>query len=216
MQQIITNEGVCLNKKILSEYYEAVGDAMCCDTFPMKVFAERYPEAYKHLSAVHRKRATIKRSIEAMRELTEDLYFGTLTYNKVKDSNKITTKRKEAFNTLNRLFEYVVLVEEYGESGNRYHIHFVGMFRVGKTFADFTSAWHSRQNLRVLASGENVAQYLCKYFTKDLPRVRRNKSLVRLEKAFSSARHLAKLFPSSFDTETACLNYHFINAIDEL
>ena len=215
---ITTNQGVYLDKEIIKQYYEAVSEAMCCNGFLMKDFAANYPGAYKHLGAVHRKRTAIRQSIEAMREITKDLYFGTLTYNKAKDKNKITTKRKQAFTVLNRLFEYVVLVEEFGETGNRYHIHFVGMFRPGKTFADFTSAWHSRQNLRMLGNGENVAQYLCKYFTKDLPRVRRNKGLVRLTDKYNRARILSRCFKSeqSFKPEFACKNYHFINALDEL
>lgn len=215
---ITTVQGVYLDKVIIKQYYEAVSEAMCCNGFPMKDFAAKYPEAYKHLGAVHRKRTAIRSSIEAMREISKDLYFGTLTYNKAKDVNKITTKRKEAFKILNSLFEYVVLVEEFGESGSRYHIHFVGMFRHGKTFADFTKVWHSRQNLRALARGENVAQYLCKYFTKDLPRVRRNKALVHLTDKYKRARILSRLFPSekSFVPESVCKNYHFINALDEL
>ncbi len=173
-----------IDKAIISKYYEAVRASTFGEYGAMEAFALCYPKEYKRFSAVHRKRARIKTCIEAMKAISTEVYFGTLTFNGAKDENKRATKRKEAFKFLNRFFQYVLLVEEFGETKGRYHIHFVGTFKEGTTFQSFTHAWHSRQNLRELKGTENVSQYLCKYISKELPRVRCNKPLIALEKAY--------------------------------
>lgn len=173
-----------IDKAIISKYYEAVRASVLGEYGAMKAFALCYPQEYKRFSAVHRKRTRIKICIEAMKEVSTEVYFGTLTFNGAKDANKRSTKRKEAFKFLNRFFQYVLLVEELGGTKGRFHIHFVGTFKKGATFQKFTSAWHSRQNLRELKGTENISQYLCKYISKDLPRIHCNKPLIALEKAF--------------------------------
>jgi len=191
-------EQVDVPQDIVKKYYEAMRYANEYFDDPMKEFIKEYPLEYKRLSAVHRKRVAINSNVEAMKTLGEVLYFGTLTYDNVKDQNKIETKRKEAFAYLNSLFEFVLLVEEYGEEKERYHVHFVGNFKENRTFNDFVEGWHSRQNLRVLREDEHISSYLCKYMSKQLPRIRRNKKLIALEREYHKRKGLKRSFPMLF------------------
>lgn len=120
-----TAEDTPLNKSIIREYYDAIESSIFDDGYAMDIFKEKYPNQYKHLGAAHRKRAVIRKSLNAMKVITEDIYFGTLTFNNVKNANKEASKRKEAFTKLNTEFRYLLLVEEYGEDNGRYHIHFL-------------------------------------------------------------------------------------------
>ena len=192
-------EQVDISKDIVKEYYEAMRYANEYFDDPMKEFIKKYPLEFRRLNAVHHKRVLINSNVEAMKTLKSVLYFGCLTYDNKKDRNKIECKRKEAFAYLNSLFEFVLLVEEYGEENGRYHVHFVGNFKENKTFNDFVNGWHSRQNLRVLRENEKISQYLCKYLSKQLPRIRRNKKLIQLERAYHKHKRLKRTFPTLFE-----------------
>jgi len=218
MKESVTDSNkALLDKSIINLYYKAVEASLYEDFECMKEFMRQYPLEYKRFSAVHRKRVVIRESISAMKTISDKIYFGTLTFNNAKNLNKLVCKRKEAFKKLNAEFEYVLLVEEYGEDNGRYHIHFLGVFRQDHCFDSFIRAWsHSRQNLRLLHEHENVSQYLCKYLVKDLPRVRRNKALVSLARAYHSAKSLQRYFPNvkEFSPKIKCNGVAFINAID--
>lgn len=172
-------------EEIIELYCEARRSAAEYDDFePMKAFKSLFPAEYKYFSAVARKRCEIRKSVDAM-GVIGPIYFGTLTYNNDKDSNSEEYKRKEAFEALNSVFEYVLLVEEYGGDNGRYHIHFLGVFRSDHDFDSFKASWsHSRQNLRLLGDNDKIDKYLVKYLTKDLPRLRRNKNLCSLVKHY--------------------------------
>lgn len=171
-------------KKIKKEYYRAVRENSFNNFEYMEAFKNEYPEAYRLFTRVHHKRSVINNCFDAMKKLGRDVWFGTLTFNKTKDKNKIISKRKEAFTKLGKLFEYLLLVEEFGEEEGRYHIHFIGTYKEGKTFEDFKRFWHSRQNIRKVQENEKISRYLVKYMLKDLPRVRRNKALIGLEREY--------------------------------
>lgn len=203
-----------INKDIVRRYYDAVHDLFNSYEETMEEFKRVYPLAYQRFSAVHRKRTRIKHCLSAMKIVSDKVYFGTLTFNVSKNENKIATKRKEAFKFLNSVFEYVLLVEEEGSERGRYHVHFLGTFKEGKDFSSFKSGWHSRQNLRLLKDNENVAQYLCKYLTKDLPRVRCNKPLIALEKGYKKGLIMERAHFSTGGTEESVLKVHFMNAFD--
>jgi len=183
MQEIITcasNLEAFSNKEILDIYCKAVRSAVVDQDYgPLKYFKWKYEEAFRHFSAVNRKRTAIHRCYEAMKCTKDKIYFGTLTFNNAKNLNKRKTKLKEAFTKLNIDFDYVVLVEECGCDKGRYHIHFLGVFKKDHNFQSFVSHWHSRQNLIEVYNGD-VAKYMCKYLVKDLPRIRKNKKLVQL------------------------------------
>ena len=184
---------------IVKKYYDAMRCANEYFDDPMKEFIKEYPLAYKRLNSVHCKRVKINSNIEALRTLGLPLQFGTLTYDESKDHNKIESKRKEAFAYLNSIFKYVLLIEEYGENKGRYHVHFVGVYRENKTFEDFINGWHSRQNIETLHDDKKVGAYLCKYLAKQTPRLRRNKALVSLERAFHKHKRLKRSFPTLFE-----------------
>lgn len=193
------NNSCQITKDILKDYYACV---RCCAEHyfsqPMKEFKEKHPKEFARLSAVHHKRFALNKNVAVLKELDEKIYFGTLTFNDKKDKNKIQTKRKEAFKRLNDLFEFVVLIEEEGSMNGRYHIHFLGNFKEGKSFKDFKKLWHSRQNLRELRQNENISQYLCKYMSKQLPRIRRNKRMIELERKVSRVKPLKRSFPKLY------------------
>lgn len=182
------------DKEIIALYCEARRGLCEEDDFEkMRVFKELFPREYSRFSAVARKRLEIRKSIEAMQVLDRNVYFGTLTFNSTKNLNKEEIKRKEAFEKLNSVFEYVLLVEEYGEDNGRYHIHFLGVFKDKMDFNSFVACWpHSRQNLRLLKEDESIDKYLVKYLTKDLPRLRRNKRLSGLTKRYKEYDRLER------------------------
>jgi len=219
MNVLENNTPSVLNKSIIKLYYEAVEASICEDYLPMQIFKQEYPSEYKRFSAVHRKRAVINECLSAMKVVSEKVYFGTLTFNARKNLNKIASKRKEAFTKLNACFEYVLLVEEYGEDNGRYHIHFLGAFKEDHDFDSFKLVWnHSRQNLETLKPNAHISQYLCKYLSKDLPRVRRNKKLVALAREYHKGKSLQRFFPEveEFSPVRRCKTFAFLNALEEV
>lgn len=183
---------------LLKRYYRAMHEA--CDYAnydELEDFRKSYPKEFSFLNKVHKRRTDVGLSIKVMQEhLAKPLYFGTLTFNKGKDKNKVSSKRKEAFIKLNKLFECFLLVEEYGEKKGRYHIHFIGVFKDGFGFDNFKKFWHSRQNIEEVDDPKKAGQYLVKYVCKEIPRLRRNKALIRLENAYKRGKRLQKNFPS--------------------
>lgn len=216
MEQVVvsTEKVLLINKNVIKEYYNAVRMSSLGEYDVMKDFQRMHPLEFRRFNAVHRKRTRIKHCIASMKIISDEVYFGTLTFNERKNYNKIETKRKEAFKRLNALFEYFVLIEELGEENGRYHIHFLGTFKEDHNFQDFQRVWHSRQNLRKLQDNENVSQYMCKYLSKDLPRIRCNKALVRLEKAYKDGLLMERDHFDTLGTEYQCKKVHFMNAFD--
>lgn len=219
VEEMNDNTRSVLNKSIINLYYKAIESSICEDFLPMQMFKQEYPNQYKRFNAVHRKRAVINESLSAMKSISEEVYFGTLTFNARKNLNKVASKRKEAFTKLNAIFEYLLLVEEYGEDNGRYHIHFLGVFKEDHTFDSFKLVWnHSRQNLKTLSPNAHISQYLCKYLVKDLPRIRRNKKLVALAREYHKGKSLQRYFPDvkEFSPVVKANNYAFISALDEV
>lgn len=204
-----------ISKDIINTYYNCLDAQCCCNYLPMYLFKEKYPIEYDLINKVNQRRNSIKKSINAMRCLGRNLYFGTLTFNVHKDRNKIQTKRRESFIKMNKIFEYFLLVEEYGETFNRYHVHIIGVLHYHKTFEDFRKCWHSRQNLKLINNNLNCVNYVMKYVAKDLPRVRRNKDLVALTNIFNKYNSIYNLFPKceDFNPISKCLAYNFLKSI---
>ena len=176
------------NKEIREKYFLCVRDMAKYEEFSgMNWFKHEYPEQFAFYSKVHRLRNEIKKDYEAMKLVSEKVYFGTLTFNAAKNQNKVETKRKDAFQKLNSIFKYVLLVEEYGGVNGRYHIHFLAAFPKDHNFNNFITLWHSRQNLEE-CSDNNVGKYLVSYVVKDLPRLRRNRLLVHLREKVSNIK----------------------------
>lgn len=178
---------------LLKEYYEAVFKSLECDDRYIEDFKENHPIEFSYFSAVARKRKKVRNNLETLKGLGREIYFGTLTFNDRKNGNKIESKEKDAFRFLNSIFEYFLVVEEFGEINERYHLHFVGCFRNGFGFEDFRK-WHSRQNLERVKEIDKVCSYLVKYVSKELPRIRRNRALVALDNIDGKCRRARKMW----------------------
>lgn len=195
LQNTLTHE---VSFDLLKQYYKAMHMAYDFANYDLlEDFRKSFPKEFSFLNKVHKRRTDVNLSIKVMQDfLAKPLYFGTLTFNKGKDKNKVASKRKEAFIKLNKLFECFLLVEEYGEKSGRYHLHFIGVFKEGFGFDNFKRFWHSRQNLEKVDDPKRAGQYLVKYVCKEVPRLRRNKNLIRLENAYKKGKRLQKNFPS--------------------
>ena len=179
---------------LIRAYYQALDLSLLeIDDEPLLAFRNEHPLEFSFFNRVHCKRSKVKRTILALKATHRQLYFGCLTFNPDKDKNSVVSKRREAFRMLNKLFEAFFVIEELGEDKDRYHIHFVGFFKRGFGFDDFVQSWHSRQNIEKVIDIKKVSQYLVKYITKQLPRVRRNHACIRLEKAYRSGKRLERV-----------------------
>lgn len=196
-EDVRSDNFVLLNDYVISLYYHAVERAWKFNEWEyMEQFAKDFPVEYKRFTQVHAKRSKVRECYEAMKVLSSEVYFGTLTFNTIKNNNKEECKRKEVWNKMEDVFEYLLVVEEYGENNGRYHIHFLGVFKEDQNFQSFVEAWkESRQNIERVRSSDKVCKYLVKYLSKDLPRIRRNKRLVRLCKVYHKSKVLRRNFP---------------------
>lgn len=187
-----------LNKDILKAYEHALYNQMSGCYEPMLRFSFEHPKEFKLIQTMYRKRTSIKQSIEAMQLTNQPIYWFTLTFNNKKDKSMVQTKRKAATTFLNDLTMYYLLIEEYGEDTNRYHLHGFLILKPSKTFEDFRK-WHSRQNLRELPSEASIKKrvyYVTNYLVKSIPRIRRGKTLVKLTNAYKKKKTLIRDFPN--------------------
>jgi len=173
----------------------------------MSAFKLEHAQVYQYLNSFYRLRTELFKDIEILR-LIGQCYWFTLTFNQDRDKSLTTTKRKQATRFLNDLFIAYEMVEEYGSSKGRYHIHGFGVFRENKGFEDFRK-WPSRQKIETLPykSLKDKARYLTKYAVKDLPRRRRSKTLVYLSKSYNKNKGLRL---NGFES---CFNCAFNNAL---
>lgn len=198
-----------ISQEIIEAYFEAKdNDSYNRDGYYMKKFKELYPKEYYFLNSHFRLRTEMNRDTKIMAKLGL-LHWFTLTFNNEKDSCLITTKRKQATSFLNDLFISYEMVEEYGSENERYHIHGFGVFREGKGFDDFRQ-WHSRQKIEEITDEKirSKIKYLTKYAVKDLPRIRRSKSLCYLVNHYKRTNSLDKV---GFTTCASCqFNIHLL------
>lgn len=211
-----SNSDLSLNKKLINTYYQCLENTLYGCVRDLEWFKNNFPNDFKRINSIHIKRSEIRKCYESMKTVSEKVYFGTLTFNVKKDLNKVTSKRKEAFTKLGKLFEYFLIVEEYGETNTRrYHIHFIGTLKFGKSFDDFRKVWrHSRQNLELVRNSKKACSYLAKYSSKQAPRLRRNKALVRLEKAYKAGKHMEHAGFKSLGAQYQCAKAHAITIFD--
>ena len=181
-----------VSEQVRNEYFNALYNQQFGNTESMKKFREQYPDIYKVINAMYHKRVKVRKDIECMRHYSNNkVYFGALTFQESKDQNKDISKRRECFRFLNSVFEMFLLVEEMGTDNGRYHVHYVGVFRSGKTFNDLF-AWHSREDIQIVKSSRSVARYLCNYIVKQVPRIRRNKTLVKVSKKYAKYKYFSE------------------------
>lgn len=191
-------------EEVKNEYFLAVINQQNGSNESMKVFREKYPNEYKIINAMYHKRVKLKQDIDIMIDMScNEVYFGTLTFDSSQDSKSERTKRQQALRHLANFFLLYDFVEEYGEERGRYHIHFVGVFRHGKTIPDFKEQWHSFVKIDRCYSKRKVARYICDYVVKQVPRIRRNKKLIECSKMYKKAHNIMP-FESLADNYKAC------------
>lgn len=190
---------MAIQKDILNGWFKALEiDAINLNNNRQKAFKETYPFEYGYLSAFYHLRTRMKRDLKVLQFIGEVQWF-TLTFDNKRDKNKITSKRKSATRFLADLFLAYEIVEEFGEDNGRYHIHGFGVYKLGRGFADFIK-WPCRTKIETLdgAKVKKKIHYLTNYAVKDLPRIRRSKSLVFLLKKYNLSRALENSFQDCF------------------
>ena len=193
-----------VSEEVRKAYFNALYNQQKGSNESMLLFKKEHADVYKIINAMYHKRVKVLRDIEAMREISNNkVYFGALTFNDLKDRNKITSKRKEVFNFLNTIFLCFLVVEESGLQNGRYHCHFVGVFKDNKHFADLYQ-WHSREDCQRVKSARSVARYLCNYIVKEVPRLRRNKTLIKISEEMQKSRKWSLHFKESFAKDYKC------------
>ena len=183
----------------LLDFYK-FGDNTALDRFKLK-----YPGDYIGLRKMNMKRIAIKDSIDPLFTMGESIYWFTLTFNDNKNNNSVEWKRKEAQRFLNNIAPMYLMVEEYGERNTkRYHIHGFCVRKYSLSESEFFEAfskWHSRRKLYLckdLKRGLKRIKYISKYIVKDIPKIRRSKSMSKLYLFYKSIKRLRKRFPSLF------------------
>ena len=200
-----------ITEQIRKEYLSALYNFQNGSKDLMPLFISKYPNEYKLIMTMYRKRTELNNTIEVMKLLNEPIHWFTLTFNNDKDTNSTETKRKEAQRFLNRYCSVYVMVEEYGEENGRYHIHGFLSFKYGYDWQVFQE-WHSRQECYLLEKGiKKRVKYLTDYMCKSVPRIRRSKSLSVLNAYFKKHKRLYKLFPSTF---TSAFNQQVANVVN--
>lgn len=171
-----------LDKAIIKEYTTALYNSQGGHNELMQRFKINHLKEYKVISAMYRKRVAIKECLQIIEDMEEPIFWFTLTFNSDKDANTVETKRKTAQRFLNELSICYLMVEEYGEDKGRYHIHGFLCFKYGRGFLDFKEGWHSRQKLELIegAKLKRKTRYLTKYASKQVPRLRRSKTMSKL------------------------------------
>lgn len=186
-----------VTNEIRKEYLTALYNLQSGSKDLMPLFISKYPNEYKLITTMYRRRVDLNDTLQVMKLLNEPIYWFTLTFNNEKDTNSIETKRKDAQRFLNRICSVYVMVEEYGEDNGRYHIHGFLCFKYGFGFTDFVE-WHSRQKIIELDNANKRIKYLTNYMEKQAPRIRRSKSLSVLYAYFKKHKKMYKLFNSTF------------------
>lgn len=164
----------------------------CMLAMDKSMFRDKYPDVYPYISSMSTKRRNLFEYVETMFNYGTNVYFFTLTFNNDKDTLNEKTKRKEAWRLFEEFAQLVVMVEEYGETNERYHLHGFMTFKRNKTIQEFYEEWHSIAKIMPIYefNYKKRIKYLTKYSVKNAPRLRRNKALIELCKKSRWAKHL--------------------------
>lgn len=202
------------NNDVLNEYFSCLYNLQNNNGEPMKRFRLEHPKEYDVINGAYHKRVKLMKIIDFMKTVGA-VYFGSLTFNDKEDAKSIPTKRKQAWRHLNAIFSVVAMVEELGFENGRYHIHFVGVFRDGKTFDDFFK-WHSREDIQKVVSKQKTCRYLCDYISKEVPRIRQNGALIAGMKHYNKGKGWKENGFSSFAAEEFRVSREVVDFINEL
>ena len=177
---------IVINEDILKEWTSAQISASYGHYQGLALFKSKHPDEFKHLQSMSSKRKEIITAIDIMSCLGV-VHWITLTFDNESDCYKESTKRKQAWQLLNKYCGAVLMVEEYGEMKGRYHIHALATWKNNDIkYQDFYSEWSSRSSIECLEKWQykKKAKYLTKYVVKDVPRLRRNKVFLVAQKHY--------------------------------
>lgn len=202
---------------ITDEQFKEWNDAITCAEFgssgSIKLFANKYPDLYKHMSSMLRKRTKLRSTIQAYRDISCYIYWGALTWNEEQDSLCERTKRAQALRFFDKFFKLYTFVEEYGEEEGRYHIHFFGILKDSSiTYDLMRDNWHSYLQVECLYKYYDIKKkitYVTKYCVKQVPRIRMDKRSIKLLKDYKLNKHWINI---GFD----CFKSDYFNKISDL
>lgn len=168
------------------EWNNAIINAGLGSNISLKQFQLDYPDLYRHMTSMLRKRTKLNKAIAAMTSMSPYLYWGSLTFNEEEEIKEEKTKRKQAIRFLNRFFRLWLMVEEYGTEGGRYHIHFLAVLKDYTDYEVIRSKWHSFVQIELLKTYDykRKVKYLTKYAVKQVPRIRLSKRTALLLKDY--------------------------------
>lgn len=202
-----------------SEWRNAICNASVGNSKSINEFANNYPELYKHISSMLRKRTKLKSTIGAYKSISDYIYWGALTWSEEHYELNEKTKRKQALRFFDKFFKLYTFVEEYGEEHGRYHIHFLGILKDKSiTFDMMRASWHSYMQIECLKPYEvtKKIKYITKYAVKQVPRVRMDKRSVALLKDFKKYKHMKNLGFEFFEGEYSKLISDIKEPVNEL
>lgn len=192
-----------LSNELLDKYYSCLRSSVEFNNHaPMQRFKEEHKQEFLYINNCYAKRVKIAKCCEALKHYKQDIFFGALTFDEKHDKSTIRNKRVQAQKHLNNCFACWVMVEEYGEENGRYHIHFFGVYKRGKTHNDFHSGWHSIANIKPLKHKD--IRYVTDYTSKQCPRVRQSKSMLELVRNYKKARSF-----DFYEFDSIAVNYDF-------
>ena len=195
---------------ILKKWKNAQINGACGNYQALKNFRCEYPDLFKHLQGMSTKRKQIKEAINII-SIVGAVYWITLTFDNIHDLKTENDKRRACWYWLNKYCGAVLMVEEYGEDNGRYHIHCLASWKDNDIkYLDAANDWPSRCEIQRLKEWEydKKSRYLTKYMVKQVPRIRRNKVLIALERHYKRfvSLHNLRFNSLSNDSLNALIN----------
>ena len=167
----------CLRERNNGNYY-----ALDC-------FKKWFPKMFHDMQSILNKRTLIKRDLEIMKALSNNVVFGALTFSDSNLSVNEKNMRKKAQRYLDKTMKVYEIVEEHGtQNTERYHVHYLGILKDDITYLEFHSGWQDYSYIEKVRNtkkdNKRVSKYLCDYIVKQVPTIRRTKQLTKLIEAY--------------------------------
>ena len=204
--------------EITSEQYREWNDAILCascsNSYGLKLFKEKYPDLYRHMTSMLNKRTKISNTLKAFMSICPFVYWGALTFNEEQDIKDLGTKRKQVRRFLDKFFKVYLYVEELGSENERFHVHFLGLIKDGVTFDLMRDNWHSFMQIECLYKYYDVKKkikYVTKYAVKQVPRIHMNTRALKLCKDYKRNKRLTNLGFEYSKREYNAKNYDLLD-----
>lgn len=196
----------CLRMKNIGCYYA------------LDKFKEWFPKPFHDIQCILNKRTLIRRDLDIMKTVSKRVVFGALTFSDSNLSVNEKNMRKRAQRYLDKTMSAYEIIEEHGQvNTERYHVHYLGILRDNVTYIDFHNGWEDFTFIEAVKNGKydlkKVSKYLCDYVLKQVPSIRRNKTMIELIKKYQSYEKETDYNEQQFKwLEIQCM----LNACEEL